>query len=96
MLRDGDAVFESYGAKCNKRFFASYGFCLEGHVTVGLVSSSCRVTADNPANEVTICIPGDLVMDQKLGPQHKRSQMYVDCGCLRLPLPLRLHAIAFA
>jgi hypothetical protein len=55
-LSDGDAVFESYGAKDNKRFFASYGFVLE----------------DNPANEVTVCIPSDLVMD-KFGGMHSTN-----------------------
>jgi hypothetical protein len=41
----GDAVYESYGPKCNKRFFASYGFCLE----------------DNPSNEVSIFVrPGGM------------------------------------
>ena len=43
-LNDGDAVYESYGVKDNKRFFASYGFVLE----------------ENPANEVTVVIRADL------------------------------------
>ena len=42
-LGDGEAVYESYGIKDNKRFFASYGFCLE----------------ENQANEATLMVRGD-------------------------------------
>ena len=45
----GEAVYESYGVKDNKRFFASYGFCLE----------------DNPANEASVCIKGELMVDER-------------------------------
>ena len=48
-MQAGEAVYESYGVKDNKRFFASYGFCLE----------------DNPANEVSVVIKGELMVDER-------------------------------
>ena len=48
-MQAGEAVYESYGVKDNKRFFASYGFCLE----------------DNPANEVSVTIKGELMVDER-------------------------------
>lgn len=41
-LHDGQPVFENYGVKDNKRFFASYGFVID----------------DNPANEVFLSLKG--------------------------------------
>ena len=48
-MADGEAVYESYGIKDNKRFFASYGFCLE----------------ENAANEVSVLIKGEMMQDER-------------------------------
>ena len=48
-MQAGEAVYESYGVKDNKRFFASYGFCLD----------------DNPANEASVTIKGELMVDER-------------------------------
>ena len=57
---DGEAVYESYGVKDNKRFFASYGFCLD----------------DNAANEVCVVIKGELMVDERQSRSFTVRQCY--------------------
>ena len=42
-LQRGDQVFDSYGQKCNSRFFVNYGFALEENEVPEFVSPVLRV-----------------------------------------------------